>query len=257
MFRKDVAARDEWSLDHVGLCGSRQERIVADVWPSLAEGGFMIYSTCTFNTRENEDVLAFLQSEFGAEVVPLHPIDTTYTGSIQRFFPHHMEGEGFSFFIVRKTTAASQPRFKTQKSNFRFDAIRLDREGVYVADQDQVLFQTHPEFCELLAKHLRLIRSGLQIGSLKKNKLVPSHELAMSILNQGYYPVLELTLEQAQSYLRCETFDLPATARGYHEVRFESHPLGYINHLGNRFNNNYPSNWRIRTNRTLTYQPIF
>ena len=257
MFRKDEDARNEWSLDHVALCGARQERIVADVWDSVVEGGFLIYSTCTFNTRENEQVQEFIQSNFEAEVIDLSTLGVAASGSIKRFFPHQEAGEGFSFFVVRKTSPTTAVRFKSRVGGVKFDTIAIERDGLFVSHQDQILFQTHPETSELLQKNLRLIRSGLQIGSLKKNKLVPSHELAMSIENRDFFPRLELTLEQAQAYLRCETFDLESTSRGYHEVSFRDLPLGYINHLGNRFNNNYPSNWRIRTNRELIYQSIF
>ena len=54
MFRKDEQAQEQWSEENVALCAARQKRIVADVWPSLAEGGIFIYSTCTFNRYEND-----------------------------------------------------------------------------------------------------------------------------------------------------------------------------------------------------------
>lgn len=67
MFRKDVGAIAEWSLENVRLCAARQRRIVADVWNSLREGGYLIYSTCTFNSSENDDNVEWICRELGAE----------------------------------------------------------------------------------------------------------------------------------------------------------------------------------------------
>ena len=71
MFRKDEAARSEWSLQNVELCARRQQRILSAAWEMLQPGGLLAYSTCTFNTLENEDNLAFLINTFGAEPVAL------------------------------------------------------------------------------------------------------------------------------------------------------------------------------------------
>ncbi len=69
MFRKDAGAVDQWSPDNVALCRSRQRRILADVWPALAEGGAMVYSTCTFNRMENDDNVLWMCENLGGEVL--------------------------------------------------------------------------------------------------------------------------------------------------------------------------------------------
>ena len=71
MFRKDPEALAQWSPDNVNLCAARQRRIVADVWPALREGGWMLYSTCTFNSSENDGNVEWICRELGAEVVTL------------------------------------------------------------------------------------------------------------------------------------------------------------------------------------------
>lgn len=70
MFRKDAGAVAEWSPENVNLCAARQRRIIADAWDSLREEGWMIYSTCTFNSSENDDNVEWICRELGAEVVP-------------------------------------------------------------------------------------------------------------------------------------------------------------------------------------------
>ena len=71
MFRKDAGAVEEWSPENVQLCAARQRRIIADVWDSLREGGWLIYSTCTFNSSENDDNVEWICRELGAEVITL------------------------------------------------------------------------------------------------------------------------------------------------------------------------------------------
>ncbi|HOI48492.1 MAG TPA: RNA methyltransferase, partial [Prolixibacteraceae bacterium] len=71
LFRKDPSAIREWSPENASLCAARQKRIVADVWQCLKPGGFLIYSTCTFNPGENEENLAWLKQQKGAEPVEI------------------------------------------------------------------------------------------------------------------------------------------------------------------------------------------
>lgn len=71
MFRKDPVAIEEWTPENVEICWQRQRRIIADIWPCLKPGGILIYSTCTFNTKEDEENVRWIQQEFGAELLPL------------------------------------------------------------------------------------------------------------------------------------------------------------------------------------------
>jgi len=77
LFRKDAGSTSEWSLANVNLCAARQRRIIHDVWDALKPGGLLIYSTCTYNTEENEDNIRYIKNELGAEVLPL-PVDATW-----------------------------------------------------------------------------------------------------------------------------------------------------------------------------------
>ena len=91
MFRKGEQAQDNWSVNNVMLCASRQKRIVSDVWPALREGGFLIYSTCTFNRYEDEDNVEWLCNELGAECLQQ-----------RHFYPGEDRGEGFFAALLRK-----------------------------------------------------------------------------------------------------------------------------------------------------------
>ena len=91
MFRKDERAVAEWSPDNVRLCAARQRRILGDVWPALVPGGFLIYSTCTFNRSEDEDNVAWICSELGAVCLEM-----------RHFYPGEDRGEGFFAALIQK-----------------------------------------------------------------------------------------------------------------------------------------------------------
>jgi 16S rRNA C967 or C1407 C5-methylase (RsmB/RsmF family)/NOL1/NOP2/fmu family ribosome biogenesis protein len=115
MFRKDIASRKEWSLENVKLCASRQRRIIYDAWEALKPGGWLIYSTCTFNTEENEDNVYTLAKRLGAEVIPV-PTKPEWgiAGSLRydlpayRFLPHRTGGEGLFLALMRKNKDAEE-----------------------------------------------------------------------------------------------------------------------------------------------------
>lgn len=110
MFRKDPVAVDEWSIDNVTVCWQRQRRILKDIWSCLKPGGLLIYSTCTYNREENEDNVAWISCELGAEVLPVAVqeewnITGNLTGSdfpVYRFLPHRTVGEGLFLAVLRK-----------------------------------------------------------------------------------------------------------------------------------------------------------
>ena len=118
MFRKDVNAREEWSAHNVNLCAGRQQRIIADIWPALKAGGILIFSTCTFNRRENEATLAWLHEQYELEGIELDlanlpgVIQTEESGLYgYRFFPGLVQGEGFFMAGVVKQEGKSDYKY--------------------------------------------------------------------------------------------------------------------------------------------------
>ena len=149
MFRKDPVAVEEWSPENVEICWQRQRRIIADIWPSLKPGGILIYSTCTYNTKEDEENVHWIQQEFGAEPLALEiREDWNITGNllykgaddskavgnseqkapVYHFFPHKTKGEGFFLAVLRKpeTEEDTMPAFSSSKSKA---AKRKDKKG--------------------------------------------------------------------------------------------------------------------------------
>ncbi len=104
MFRKDDNAVNNWSLNNVNLCAQRQRRIVSDIWGSLVSGGYMIYSTCTFNRYEDEDNVEWICSDLGGEVM-----------EIRHFYPGEERGEGFFAALIRKKGECIAPSHQEKK----------------------------------------------------------------------------------------------------------------------------------------------
>jgi 16S rRNA C967 or C1407 C5-methylase (RsmB/RsmF family) len=133
MFRKDPATISEWSPQHVEQCWQLQREIVTDAWECLNPGGIMIYSTCTFNTKENEENIRWILDTYDAEVLK---IDTkpewNITGSllegfnapVYRFIPGITRGEGMFMCVIRKGSLSPNPSPK-REGRFKSSGLRM------------------------------------------------------------------------------------------------------------------------------------
>ena len=269
MFRKDADSMGEWSVANVELCAARQRRIIHDIWDALKPGGLLIYSTCTYNTEENEDNIHYIQEELGAEVLaipvkeewqvsgPLH-----FDNPVYRFFPHKTRGEGFFLAILRKAPGEAEElrmKGKDKKGKSKPSAIPpVINEWIQEPDSFrmeicgttlQAIPAAHYDLWQMLSSRLRIISSGICLGELKGKDVIPSPALALSTsLNKSAFPRVDVSWEDAIRYLRKETLTLPPdTPRGYTLVCYKGLPLGFAKHLGNRANNLYPQEWKIRS----------
>lgn len=257
MFRKDPKSSEEWSVDNVALCCERQKRILADIFPALKTGGILIYSTCTYNEEENEENVKWIENELGAEFLPIKTDDSwniTSFGKGYRFFPHKTKGEGFFLAAFRKTEEENQYRLKkTEKTkNIRVPDIKSwvqdnDYEYVVTSQTVSVVPAYFSDTVQLLKKELHIVRSGIELAQIKGKDLLPDISLAFSwIINKSNFQTKELTWEEAIAYLRKEVLYFPEAPKGWILVQFQGLSLGWVKNLGNRVNNSYPQEWRIR-----------
>lgn len=265
LFRKEPGAITEWSPEHVRLCASRQKRIVSDVWNALGEGGILIYCTCTYNHSENEDNMRWLRQNHEAEFVKLSTdpswgVNEVSAGDINgyRFYPHRTKGEGFYLSAIRKLGATEPVRLRTKKSvAVPLKAFR-ERLTDWTAEAgDANLFQfndlifytpaSRAREIEFLLQNFRIMYAGTNIATVKHDKLIPDHALALSVeLNRKKFPEVDLDYSESLKYLRRENLDLPGNPIGFTLVTYQGQPLGWVNVLQSRVNNLYPSEWRIR-----------
>lgn len=201
MFRRDPATISEWSLQNVEKCWRLQREIVADAWECLAPGGILIYSTCTFNTKENEENVRWIMETYDAEVLEI-PTDPAWniTGSLL---------QGFDAPVYRFIPGITQS------------------EGLFMA-----VFK----------------KSGVRNVQQKKN---PQKIQGLKVISLDIPQAtcqVELSYSEALKYLRGEALILPAdTPRGIVNVTYRGITLGPVKNIGNRANNLYPKNWRIKT----------
>lgn len=281
MFRKDEGAIAEWSMENVEICWQRQRRILADIWPCIKPGGYLIYSTCTYNSLEDEENVRWMQREWGAEVVEI-PTDEAWniqgnllageTFPVYRFMPHRTQGEGIFMTLLRKPVEADgdagryMPKVgKADKKKAKVDKEVVSKEMLAVAkgwvthaDRYEwsaeggriVAFPSdYVTECKVMKACLRVLQAGIEVGELKGRDVVPAHALAMSTsCNSSAFAQAELTYGQAIAYLRKEAIVLgPEVPRGWVLVAYRRHALGFVKNIGNRANNLYPQEWRIRS----------
>ena len=222
MFRKDETTIREWSPQQVEKCWQLQRDIVSDAWRCLNDGGLLIYSTCTFNTKENEENIRWMLSEFDdAQIVPIETKpEWNITGSllngfdepVYRFIPGITRGEGLFLCVLSK-------------------GERLT---------------------------VRSRRTASPKPSDRKSEAVGLKPLISDFIHQASDIDVELNYAQAMAYLRHEALVLPEdTPCGLVNVCFMGHPLGLVKNIGTRANNLYPKEWKIKTTHIPTeYEPI-
>lgn len=276
MFRKDEGAIRDWSMENVDTCWRRQRDILTDIWPTLKPGGLLVYSTCTFNHFEDEDNVAWIAEHLGAEVLEQ-----------RHFFPGRDKGEGFFIAALRKREKdplrptdhlqLTDPLRPTATSPFMGrDFIGDKAEGTEREQKNDVarkikrnlkILFSNIEEEEAERKYGRKVeqkhgreterKHGKSISRNSgkeddKQQDVP-HALALSTTYQrGTYPEYELTYDEALAYLRREALRIEAP-RGIVLVTFKGVPLGFVKSVGNRANNLYPQEWRIRTTYTTPF----
>ena len=229
LFRKDKETIKEWSLKNVLFCQKRQREILQNIWPCLKEGGLLIYSTCTFNTRENEENVKFIAEELGADILPVSTKpESNIKGSllkefnlpVYRFIPGTTKSEGLFMAVLRKKGSSSFPAILPQSAKKYAAANKL----------------------------IHLLYDGTPLPEQKGKEEIPSSAQALSLnFPKDKYPHVNLTLEQAQRYLHREALVLPKeTHKGFVIVCYQNQPLGFVKNIGERANNLYPKNWAIK-----------
>lgn len=262
LFRKDKAAIDEWSEANCDLCAGRQRKIVAEILPALYEGGYLIYSTCTFNPAENDENIKWMTAQLPLEIVSMNisnysEVVATDSGGIA-FYPHHTKGEGFYCCVLRKTASVKS------NENIRRHSIKLDKlEEKSIAIGKYVNNATHFYWTSLQQKIAaipmglkksfeqvsavtKILGGYLAIGEIKGKDLIPDHALSMSIHVGEPFPAIELNYQNALYFLARKDFKLESLSPGWTTLTHQSLPLGFAKVLPNRFNNYYPPEWRIR-----------
>lgn len=233
----------EWSMENVTICQSRQRRIVADIWPSLSEGGILIYSTCTFNNRENDDNIIWLRDNFGAEIIDFGTftdldslrdagVRLSQAGGLQ-FFPGEVTGEGLYLAVLRKTEDNSMLGNNNFNHNSKKKQLEKYRHKLKIVKYNSLGGNSHSKLS-------------------KPDSFTPVHEQSLSLAYSGEFPTIELTKECALLFLSKGNFTTNclnltnSLEKGYYRVAYKGLGLGFVKNIGNRVNNLFPVERRIR-----------
>lgn len=264
--RKDPEAVSQWSPGLIEECASLQRSILDDLWPALRPGGFLVYSTCTFNRRENEEQMLGFMPDTGAESLQL-PLESLpgVTGAISapglhaaRFIPGRTPTEGLFVTLLRKPgspltsspTPRSEKRMKTPaEAQTAASWISSPEEmKIFVAaDRITALPSAAAPLLSRLEKLTDVIAEGLTIATIKGRDIIPSQQLALStIYRRGAFPEHPVSRDEAVDYLRGSALTITDAPKGFVLLTYGDAPLGWVKNLGSRSNNLYPHPWRIK-----------
>ncbi|MFL5811450.1 MAG: methyltransferase RsmF C-terminal domain-like protein, partial [Flavisolibacter sp.] len=263
LFRRDEEAIGEWSLNNVELCSQRQKRILADALPALKEKGLLIYSTCSYSTKEDEEIADWLVEEFDMKSMELEikeewNIVRTYSPEKNakgyRFYPDKLKGEGFFLACFQQTMERSEPKFKPstlEKISGKQKEILspwLKPGEMEIITDHEILYAIPRSLASeypVLRSVLNIRYAGVRLGQIMKEKLVPEHALALSTIISNDIPANEISFEDSIKYLQRHDFNFDGQGKGWQLIRYQSQNLGWVNVLSNRFNNYYPKELRI------------
>lgn len=276
MMRKDDEAVAQWTPALVAECAARQREIIGKLWPALRSGGFLIYSTCTFNRSENEENVEWIVREYGAESIaltslPAHEGIGAAIGSecaCCRFTPGSVDGEGLFIAVLRKPAGAEEPgragkgrrgpRTTPKTAALPAGAADFVRHHLgtgYRAmaapggDALWAVREADADFAATLRAGLDLLLCGVSVATERGRELAPTAALTLSTaLLSDSMPRVELDYAGAMAYLHGDSLtELPeGTPRGYIALCHGGLPLGPAKCVGRRANNLYPDSWRLR-----------
>lgn len=243
MFRKDEFAIKDWSYAKVLECQSIQKEIIRDGFDMLKKGGVLVYSTCTFTREENEDVInEFIAESECAELIMM-----------ERLWPHKIKGEGHFIAKIRKNREEKccikrlKPKLLGKELKYYRDFekkfLNVEMKGdFYLKGENLYLL---PDNCPD-TKKLKVLRNGLHLGTLKKNRFEPSHAFSHYLNIEDVKNVENLSINdnQAIDYLKGSTINTNES-RGWVIVAIEGIPLGWGKESNGTLKNHYPKGLRI------------
>ncbi len=261
MFRKDPNSITEWSLKNVENCVFRQRDILSKIWGTLKEEGFLVYSTCTYNRHENEENVQWIKDTFFAEVLSIEcdsQWNVTQNEYGCRFFPHRTKGEGFFISVLQKKSSENLVKLKS----LNFSKVKnteilncLKNSDCFSIFSHQDILYAVPQTMELLVQNLlknnTVLHAGVVLAQQKGKDFIPQTGLALSkAVDLSKVNVCNVDKETAVRFLQKENI-LIDSSEGFTLISYQDVPLGWVKNLGNRCNNIYPKEWRIRNKQVL------
>lgn len=271
MFRKDNKLIKAWEKNGPEFYSQIQKNIILAGADMLKPGGKMLYSTCTFSQLEDEETIKHLiDNRPDMHLLPIKPYEGFAAGICSdednekyglrktvRIFPHKMPGEGHFVALLEKDADSLETFHPLRKKNttklapeladfLKLIDLPIKESDIFV--RDTYVYCISPFMPD--NNKLRILRSGLLLGELKKNRFEPSQALAM-VLKASEYPYtvsLPVNDERIIKYLKGETVDLPEFSdrvkKGWILFCVDNYPLGWGKYDGYSLKNKYLAGWR-------------
>ena len=259
MFRKEKELIRAWEERDSSCYVPLQKQIISSALNMLKEGGMLLYSTCTFSPREDEEIVEYALSICPKlKVLPLKKYEdfasgiTKATENCVRLYPHRIKGEGHFIALMQKGDKAETPETKRSitmqlPSDPFFDQLHIDLNGKKLVQRKEKIY-LEPDI-PIDLKGLRIMRTGLYLGEYAHEKFSPSQALASSLRYEDYDNTLNFSLddERVIKYLKCETLDVKDRyANGMVLVCVDHFPLGFASVSKGILKNRYPANYRYQ-----------
>lgn len=269
MFRKDPVAVAEWHSDAPQQCAMRQQEILIEAVKMLKPGGQLIYSTCTFAPEENEAMISWLLETYPFAIQSIDMDNVAHGrpnwGHVPdiektiRLWPHLNQGEGH--FAAKLQYQAEAKPVKTKKQKTKSGQSKVDQATMKLWQNMQELFpflaanegvlQVFGEQLWLVPKDLpslkglKVLRPGLHIGTLKKNRIEPSYAVAMAFLAGSQGPTVSITIDQWKQYVAGQTVAVPGNA-GWVILQVDAVPVGIGKQVQGIVKNFFPKGLRFQ-----------
>ncbi len=276
MFRKEEAARGEWSLENVRMCADRQALILEEAAKMLKPGGVLVYSTCTFSPEENEGTVSTFLQKHGACYIEETGLEKQFSPGradwIQypaagiehtlRLWPHLLRGEGHYVARLRKGSDGERRERESLKKGIResradkklwkqMEEVMTEELGIgdrwkeehagYVMRFGEQIYMMPKDMISLTG--MRVLRPGLQLFTEKKNRFEPAHALALSMHSGDMDRCVELDNQEVLAYLRGESLSSRGQ-KGWIVLSWKGYPVGFGKASGGQIKNHYPKGLR-------------
>lgn len=249
MFRKNKDAVTEWSLDNVYHCKERQKDIIDSAIQMLSDGGRLVYSTCTFSLAEDEEIVEYVLSNYKN----LKLIKS------EKLWPHKIKGEGHFLAVFEKESIAGEIKeplggYEKGKKSKEFKDFEIFIKENIKEDINKILPYEPSYVCfgeELYAinetfpvvKGLKVLRLGLHLGTLKKNRFEPAHAFSLFLKPDMVVNSCELDIDEATAYLHGEALNISAN-KGWNLITYKGYSLGWGKQSNDTMKNHYPKGLR-------------
>lgn len=256
MFRKLEQAVDTWSEEKVLECAHIQKNLLKGAYDMLKQGGMVIYSTCTYSYEENEAMVHYAVDELGFELLPLNKSNGLCPGvdldEVVRCYPHHYRGEGHFIALLRKPGNSPRKQVRTIKPSVNLADLKVleafyqenlnKKVPSYIIENNGHLYAVKKNFPEL--KGIRVLRNGLYLGEVRKNRFIPSYSLALTLTKQDVkrsydYPSES---EEIKKYIHGETLE-GTGEKGFGVIFVDGYPLSFYKE-SNQVKNLFPKGLR-------------